>query len=42
MRLKRREPVISSTLRAPAAFADVNLFMAKNSRWRGFYHDGVA
>jgi hypothetical protein len=31
MRLSRRLPVISSTLRAPAGFAGVNLFMAENS-----------
>jgi hypothetical protein len=34
MRRKRRLPVISSTLRAPAGFAGVNLFIAKTPDWR--------
>src|SRR5690606_28895658 len=35
MRLSRRDPVISSTFRAPAALAGVNLVMT-NSNWRAF------
>jgi hypothetical protein len=38
MRLSRRLPVISSTLRAPAGFAGVNLFMAETLFCAGFYH----
>jgi hypothetical protein len=38
MRLSRRLPVISSTLRAPAGFAGVNLFIAETLFWAGFYH----
>jgi hypothetical protein len=39
MRLRRREPVISSTVRVPAAFAALNVFMAGSPDEAGFYHD---